>query len=62
MYAIRSYYVELGTSTVVVEPLDNLPLVADLVVNMSGFYERYTTPEMPYLRVSEFMPERNNFV
>jgi len=47
---------ELGTSTVVVEPLDNLPLVADLVVSMSGFYERYTTPEMPYLRDSEFMP------
>ncbi|MGD8855380.1 MAG: 2Fe-2S iron-sulfur cluster-binding protein, partial [Chloroflexota bacterium] len=47
---------ELGTSTVVVEPLDNLPLVADLVVDMSGFYERYTTPEMPYLRQSEFLP------
>lgn len=47
---------ELGTSTVLVEPLDNLPLVSDLVVDMSGFYERYTTPEMPYLRQSEFMP------
>jgi succinate dehydrogenase / fumarate reductase iron-sulfur subunit len=47
---------ELGTSTVVVEPLDNLPLLADLVVDMSGFYERYTTPEMPYLRQSEFLP------
>ena len=48
---------ELGTSTVVVEPLDNLPLVADLVVEMGDFYERYTTPEMPYLRQSEFMAE-----
>jgi len=48
---------DLGTSTVLVEPLDNLPLISDLVVDMSGFYERYTTPEMPYLRHSEFMPE-----
>lgn len=48
---------ELGTATVLVEPLDNLPLVSDLVVDMNGFYERYTTPEMPYLRQSEFMPE-----
>ena len=48
---------ELGTSTVTVEPLDNLPLISDLVVDMRGFYERYTTPDMPYLRQSEFMPE-----
>ena len=48
---------ELGTSTVQVEPLDNLPLVADLVVDMGDFYQRYTTPEMPYLRQSEFLTE-----
>lgn len=48
---------ELETSTVVVEPLDNLPLISDLVVDMTGFYERYTTPEMVYLRGSEFMAE-----
>jgi succinate dehydrogenase / fumarate reductase iron-sulfur subunit len=48
---------DLHTSTVQVEPLDNLPLISDLVVEMSGFYERYTTPKMPYLRQSEFMPQ-----
>lgn len=48
---------DLGTSTVVVEPLANLPLISDLVVDMSGFYERYTAPEMDYIRQSEFMTE-----
>jgi succinate dehydrogenase / fumarate reductase iron-sulfur subunit len=48
---------DLGTSTVVVEPLANLPLISDLVVDMSGFYERYTAPEMDYIRQSEFMAE-----
>lgn len=48
---------ELGTPAVVVEPLANLPLVSDLVVDMGGFYERYTTPQMAYLRQSEFLPE-----
>jgi len=48
---------ELGTSTVVVEPLESLPIISDLVVDMSRFYERYTTPEMEYVRQSEFMPE-----
>jgi succinate dehydrogenase / fumarate reductase iron-sulfur subunit len=48
---------DLGTPTVVVEPLANLPLISDLVVDMSGFYERYTTPEMDYIRQSEFIPE-----
>lgn len=47
---------ELGTSTVVVEPLENLPIVSDLVVDMRAFYHRYTIPEMPYLRQSEFNP------
>lgn len=48
---------ELGASTVLVEPLDNIPLISDLVVDMSSFYERYTTPEMPYVRQSEFLPK-----
>jgi len=48
---------DLGTRSIVVEPLDNLPLISDLVVNMNGFYDRYTAPEMMYLRESEFMPE-----
>jgi succinate dehydrogenase / fumarate reductase iron-sulfur subunit len=48
---------DLGTSKVVVEPLESLPIISDLVVDMSRFYERYTTPEMEYVRQSEFMPE-----
>lgn len=46
---------ELGTSSVLVEPLDNLPLISDLVIDMGGLYERYGEPGMPYLRQSEFM-------
>lgn len=48
---------ELGTNTVVVEPLENLPLISDLVVDMGAFYNRYTAPDMPYIRESEVMPE-----
>jgi len=48
---------ELGTSTVLVEPLSNIPVISDLVVNMNSFYERYSVPEMMYLRESEFLPE-----
>ncbi len=48
---------DLDTPTVIVEPLDNLPLISDLVVDMSGFYELYTTPELDYIRQSEFMSE-----
>lgn len=48
---------DLGTSTVTVEPLENLPLISDLVVDMNGFYARYGEPGMPYLRQSEFLPE-----
>lgn len=47
----------LGDQTVVVEPLDNALLVGDLVVDMGGFYGRYTAADMPYLRYSEFLPE-----
>ncbi len=48
---------DLGTDTVVVEPLDNIPLISDLVVDMDAFYARYTAAGMPYIRRSEFMPE-----
>jgi succinate dehydrogenase / fumarate reductase iron-sulfur subunit len=48
---------ELGTPTVVVEPVDNIPLISDLVVDMNHFYARYTMPEMPYIRQSEFLSE-----
>ncbi len=47
----------LGSQTVVVEPLDNAPLIGDLVVGMGDFYGRYAAADMPYLRYSEFLPE-----
>lgn len=48
---------ELGTSTVVVEPLDNAPLVSDLVVDMGDFFARYVPAGMPLIRRSEFLPD-----
>lgn len=47
---------ELGTPTIVVEPLDNIPLVSDLVVDMHAFFAKYNLAAMPYVRQSEFMP------
>jgi succinate dehydrogenase / fumarate reductase iron-sulfur subunit len=48
---------ELGTSTVVVEPLQNIPLISDLVVDMQHFMNRYNQAGMPYIRRSEFNPQ-----
>lgn len=48
---------DLGTPVVVVEPIENIPLVSDLVVDMQGFMTRYTAAGMPYIRRSEFLPE-----
>jgi succinate dehydrogenase / fumarate reductase iron-sulfur subunit len=48
---------DLGTAVVTVEPLRNLPLLSDLVVDMSAFMERYETAGMPYIRRSEFLDE-----
>lgn len=48
---------ELGTDTVTVEPLRNLPIISDLVVDMVPFYEVLNQADRPYLRQSEFMPE-----
>lgn len=48
---------ELGTPTVVVEPLDNAPLISDLVVDMTEFYEVYDEADRPYIRESEFLPD-----
>lgn len=48
---------EIGTATIVVEPLDNAPLISDLVVDMNPFFERYNGAGMPYVRHSEFLAE-----
>lgn len=45
---------DLGTEEVVVEPLNNAPIISDLVVEMGAFFGRYTTPDMPLIRASEF--------
>ena len=48
---------ELGTDIVVVEPLDVLPLVADLTVDMTFFADRFEPAGMRLLRESEFNPK-----
>lgn len=41
---------------ITVEPLDNLPVMTDLVVDMDSFFERFPE-EHPIIRVSETLPE-----
>jgi succinate dehydrogenase / fumarate reductase iron-sulfur subunit len=48
---------DLDTPTVTVEPLDNIPLVSDLVVDMNPFFERYNIPGMAYIRVDDLLTE-----
>ena len=48
---------DLGTSTVTVEPMRNMPIISDLVVNMEPFYDRYNAVGMPYVRQSEYLDE-----
>ncbi|MDX1688760.1 MAG: succinate dehydrogenase/fumarate reductase iron-sulfur subunit [Candidatus Promineifilaceae bacterium] len=50
---------ELETETVVVEPLRNLPVVSDLVVDMDPFYAVLNGAERPYIRHSEFLAQAN---
>lgn len=47
---------ELGTETIVVEPLRNIPLISDLVVDMNDFYARLNPADRPYVRQSEYLP------
>jgi len=47
---------ELGTDVVTVEPLSNIPLISDLVVDMDAFFAKYNQAGMPYIRESEFLP------
>jgi succinate dehydrogenase / fumarate reductase iron-sulfur subunit len=48
---------DLNTPIITVEPLDNLPLVSDLVVDMDPFFAHLNVPERPYIRLSEFLTE-----
>lgn len=47
---------DLGTDVVTVEPLSNIPLISDLVVDMDAFFAKYNQAGMPYIRESEFLP------
>jgi succinate dehydrogenase / fumarate reductase iron-sulfur subunit len=49
--------VDLGTDEVVVEPLRNIPLISDLVVDMNDFYARLNPAERPYIRQSDFLED-----
>ncbi|HEV8563487.1 MAG TPA: succinate dehydrogenase/fumarate reductase iron-sulfur subunit [Actinomycetota bacterium] len=46
----------LGDGSVVVEPLANLPVLEDLVVDMAPLFERFPEPH-PLVRSSEFVPD-----
>ncbi len=48
---------DLDAEEVTVEPLRNLPVVSDLVVDMVPFYEMLNEVGRPYIRHSEFLPE-----
>jgi succinate dehydrogenase / fumarate reductase, iron-sulfur subunit len=48
---------DLKASLVTVEPLSVLPLIADLVVDMTYFAEHFAPMGMSLIRKSEFMPE-----
>jgi succinate dehydrogenase / fumarate reductase iron-sulfur subunit len=48
---------DLGSATVVVEPLQNIPVISDLVVDMKPFMDRYNTADMPYIRTSEYLEQ-----
>lgn len=48
---------ELESDTVLVEPLRNLPVVSDLVVDMDPFYAVLNGAERPYIRRSEFLAQ-----
>ena len=47
---------DLKTDTVVIEPLRHQPLISDLVVDMTPFFEKYEPVGMPYIRESEYLP------
>jgi succinate dehydrogenase / fumarate reductase iron-sulfur subunit len=47
----------LDTPTVLVEPIENHPVISDLVVDMRGFFEVYNVPQRPYVQECEFLAE-----
>ena len=61
---------DFSAKLIKIEPLANLPLMVDLVVNMDYFYSKYNLPELSYIRrvnentseqISEAIPEFTRF-
>ena len=48
---------ELGTPVVTVEPMRNMPVISDLVVDMEPFYDRFNSVGMPFIRESEYLED-----
>jgi succinate dehydrogenase / fumarate reductase, iron-sulfur subunit len=48
---------DLDTDRVTVEPLQNAPVVSDLVVDMTPFYEAFNPMDRPLVRTSEMIPD-----
>jgi succinate dehydrogenase / fumarate reductase iron-sulfur subunit len=59
--ACRTQVRGLGTETITVEPLPNLPVLKDLVVDMEPFFEKNQDIQ-PWLQPSEPAPERERLV
>jgi succinate dehydrogenase / fumarate reductase iron-sulfur subunit len=59
--ACRTQVHELGTETVTVEPLPNLPVLKDLVVDVDPFLEKLDVVQ-PWLQPKEPEPEREHLV
>ena len=50
---------DLSGGTVTVEPMANIPVLNDLVVDMERFVSRFPSPH-PILRASEFLPDASS--
>jgi succinate dehydrogenase / fumarate reductase iron-sulfur subunit len=59
--ACRTQVRRLGSAVIVVDPLPNLPVLKDLVVDMEPFFEKNVAVQ-PWLQPSEPAPERERLV
>ena len=58
--ACRTLVKNLKSDIIIVEPLAHLPLIKDLIVDMSAFYEKYEIVE-PYLLPKEISDQNKEF-
>ena len=59
--ACKTLVQNLKSKTITIEPLAHLPLIKDLVVDMTDFYKKYDVVE-PYLIPKEIPPENKEFI